>query len=135
MNATQVELVQGSFRKVAPNASEVGALFYQKLFELAPQLRPMFKGEVSVQQDKLMATLRYVVERLDALPTIMRDVQELAARHVGYGVRPEHYALVGAALLATLEEGLGADFDARTKQAWEAAYDLLSGAMTRSAYL
>lgn len=135
MNPAQVELVQSSFMKIAPRASEVGALFYRNLFEVAPHLRPMFKGDMAVQQEKLMATLRYVVERLDAMPTIMRDVEALAARHVAYGVRPEHYAEVGSALLATLAEGLGAEFDALTKQAWETAYDLLSGAMTRSAYL
>lgn len=133
MNATQVERVQNSFRKVLPNAAAVGALFYDNLFATAPQLRPLFNGDLREQQSKLMAMLRYVVERLDALPTILRDIQDLAQRHVRYGVQPEHYALVGAALLMTLEQGLGADFDAETRQAWEAAYGVLSGAMIDSA--
>lgn len=133
MNAIQVGLVQTSFRKVLPSAGAVGALFYQQLFASAPQLRPLFKGDLQEQQTKLMAMLRYVVERLDALPTVLRDIQDLAQRHVRYGVLPEHYALVGAALLATLEKGLGPDFDAETRAAWEAAYGVLSGAMVQSA--
>ena len=121
MTPTQIALVQSSFEKVAPIASDAAALFYRRLFDMAPGVRPLFKGDMSDQGRKLMATLGAVIHSLDQLDAVLPAARLLAIRHVDYGVRPEHYEPVGAALLWTLEQGLGADFTPETADAWRAA--------------
>lgn len=134
MTPDQVSLVQHSFQQVKPIADQAAALFYGRLFETAPELRPLFKGDVTEQGRKLIATLAVVVNGLRAPEAILPAAQSLARRHVGYGVLPEHYAPVGAALLWTLEQGLGDGFTPEVETAWTAAYGLLSGVMIDAAY-
>ena len=134
MTAEKIQLVQSSFAKVKPIADQAAAIFYARLFEIAPQVKPMFKGDMVEQGRKLMAMLNTVVNGLTNLDSIVPAAQSMAKRHVDYGVRPEHYAFVGEALLDTLAKGLGADFTPATKQAWTDAYGLLSGVMIAAAY-
>jgi hemoglobin-like flavoprotein len=134
MTPQQVALVQASFAKVAPIADQAAALFYSRLFETAPETRALFHGDMTLQGQKLMGAITTVVTNLDNLGAVVPVAQELAKRHVDYGVRPEHYAPVGAALLWTLERGLGGDFTADVSTAWAAAYGALSGAMIAAAY-
>ncbi|MFG1339830.1 globin family protein [Xanthobacter autotrophicus] len=133
MTPTQIDLVQASFAKVAPIADTAAGLFYGRLFEIAPEVKPLFKGDMTTQGQKLMATLGVVVAGLKDLPRIVPAAQNLARKHVGYGVKPEHYAPVGAALLWTLEQGLGEDFTPEVKTAWADAYGLLSSVMIAAA--
>lgn len=130
----QIELVQQTFGQVAPIAEAAAELFYGRLFELDPSLRPLFKGDMTEQGRKLMQMLSVAVHNLDRLDTILPAVQALAARHVGYGVQLQHYATVGAALLWTLEQGLGQAFTPEVKAAWAAVYEVLTGAMTANLY-
>jgi hemoglobin-like flavoprotein len=134
MTPDQIALVQQSFGKVAPIADKAASLFYDRLFEIAPQLKPLFPGEMSEQRKKLMATLSVVVNGLDRLDTILPAASALAQRHVTYGVKPDHYALVGSALLWTLERGLGAYWSEAMADAWIEAYATLSGFMIGEAY-
>jgi hemoglobin-like flavoprotein len=134
MTPQQVALVQGSFAKVAPIAEQAAALFYGRLFETAPETRALFTGDMTAQGQKLMAAISTVVANLDDLGVIVPVAQDLAKRHVAYGVRAEHYAPVGAALLWTLERGLGDDFTADVGAAWAAAYTTLSNVMVAAAY-
>ena len=134
MENQQVILVKQSFEKVRPIADTAGALFYQRLFEIAPHVRPLFKGDMETQGRVLMSTLGMVVAGLDRPETILPAAQQLAVRHVDYGVTAEHYIPVGEALLWTLEQGLGADFTPEVKDAWVAAYDLLASVMKQAAY-
>lgn len=134
MNSTQVEIVQSSFAKVLPIADQAAGIFYRKLFEIAPQVRPMFKGDMTEQGAKLMSTLRVIVNGLSDLESILPAAERLAKKHVDYGVEAEHYAVVGEALLFTLATGLGEDYDAATSDAWAAAYTLLSEYMIDCAY-
>lgn len=134
MTAEKIQLVQSSFAKVKPIADQAAAIFYARLFEIAPQVKPMFKGDMVEQGRKLMAMLNTVVNGLSHLDSIVPAAQNMAKRHVGYGVKPEHYAFVGEALLDTLAKGLGADFTPAAKQAWTDAYGLLSGVMVAAAY-
>jgi nitric oxide dioxygenase len=129
MTPQQVALVQASFAKVAPIAPQAADMFYARLFELAPQVRPMFRGDMAEQGRKLMTMLATVVNGLSRLDVIVPAAQQLAARHVAYGARAEHYPVVGAALLDTLEKGLGADFTPEVREAWTTAYGVLSGVM------
>ncbi|RDJ22946.1 hemin receptor [Bosea caraganae] len=129
MTPEQIANVRDSFGKVAPIADQAAALFYGRLFEIAPETRALFKSDISEQGRKLMATLAVVVRGLDDLPALMPAVTRLAERHAGYGVEATHYVPVGAALLWTLEQGLGEGFTPEVKDAWTTAYGTLSGAM------
>lgn len=129
MTPKQIKLVQSSFGQIVPIREQAAELFYQKLFSLDPALRPMFKGDMTLQGAKLMSALTFVVGALNKLDTILDEVRLLARRHVGYGVEARHYTLVGAALIGTLEEAFGKDFTPDLREAWTAAYATLSGAM------
>ncbi len=129
MTPRQILLVQTSYAKVVPIADQAATLFYARLFELAPQVRPMFKGDMVEQGRKLMAMLTLVVKGLNKLDTLIPAAQQLARRHVGYGATAEHYPVVGRALLDTLSKGLGDGFTPEVREAWTAAYATLSGVM------
>ena len=130
MTPQQIGLVQTSFKKVAPIAATAADLFYDRLFEIAPETRTMFPKDLTDQKGKLMSMLGIAVTNLHKLDTILPAVKDLGKRHKGYGVTAEHYAPAGAALLWTLEQGLGADFTPEVKAAWSAAYTALAGVMT-----
>lgn len=134
MTSDQIAIVQRSWQHMLPIRAAAADRFYARLFELAPQVRPMFRRDIHVQGAMLMATLSAVVEHLDRLDAVMPTARALAVRHVGYGVRPEHYDAVGSALLWTLEQGLGAAFTPPLRAAWAAAYSALAGAMKQAAY-
>ena len=133
MDAKDIELVQSSFSKVAPIADKAAELFYGRLFEIAPQVRPMFAEDVSEQGKKLMTTLGVVVNGLKNLDAIIPVAQQLAVRHNDYGVTPDHYKPVGEALLWTLSHGLGDEFTPDVEAAWTQAYETLSGVMIEAA--
>ena len=133
MNPQHKYLVQSSFEKVAPIADTAAALFYGRLFELDPSLRPMFTTDLKEQGKKLMNMLTLAVRGLDKLDQLVPAVQALGRRHAGYGVKAEHYNTVGAALIWTLEKGLGEAFTPEVKEAWIAVYTLLSQTMQDAA--
>jgi hemoglobin-like flavoprotein len=134
MTPEQVKLVQQSFSKVAPISDQAANLFYDRLFEVAPQVKAMFPPDLTEQRRKLMATLAVVVNGLSDLPSVLPAASALAKRHVAYGAKPEHYPVVGAALLWTLEKGLGDGWTADVANAWTTAYGTLSGFMISEAY-
>lgn len=111
------------------NAETVGQLFYNRLFEVAPQVRDMFKSPISEQSKKLLAMIGYVINKLDKLDDIIHEVNKLAERHAAYGAEPAHYEVVGSVLLWTLEKGLGEYWTVDVKKAWTNCYGILSGAM------
>ena len=129
----QKTLVQDSFASIAPIADDVAALFYRRQFELDPSLRGMFRGDVTEQRKKLMQVLTVAVKGLDRLDQLVPVLQDLGRRHVGYGVTDAHYATVGAALLWTLEKGLGGRFTAQMKDAWATVYGVLATTMQDAA--
>src|ERR1700720_4811396 len=122
MTPDQVKLVQQSFAQVAPISDQAATLFYDHLFEVAPSVKAMFPADMTEQRKKLMATLAVVVNGLANLQSILPAASALATRHVGYGAKAEHYPVVGAALLWTLEKGLGDAWTPEVADAWTAAY-------------
>jgi hemoglobin-like flavoprotein len=134
MTPEQVKLVQESFAKVAPISDQAAVLFYDRLFAIAPQVKAMFPADMTEQRKKLMATLAVVVNGLGNLESVLPAASALAIRHVSYGARREHYSVVGAALLWTLEKGLGDGWTPEVADAWTAAYGTLSGFMISEAY-
>ena len=129
MKVDQITLVQDTFDKIRPISEKAAKLFYNRLFELDPSLKSLFKGDMKTQGKMLMQMLDYAVTGLDRLDTIILAIQNLGIRHVGYGVKDEYYETVGEALLWTLEQGLGKDFTPDVKDAWAEAYKLLSDIM------
>jgi len=134
LTPTQIKLVQESFSKVAPISEQAAVIFYDRLFEVAPSVRALFPDEMSEQRKKLMATLAVVVNGLTNLQAVLPAASALAKRHVGYGAKPEHYPVVGGALLWTLEKGLGESWTSELAEAWAAAYGTLSNFMIAEAY-
>ena len=131
MTTHDINLVQKSWATVATIDMEiVGGLFYNRLFEIAPEVKPMFsRSSMAEQSRKLLSMLSYVMAKLDKLDDILDEVAKLAKRHVHYGVKESHYTAVGTALLWTLEKGLGELWNEELKASWVKTYTVLSGAM------
>lgn len=134
MTPEQIDLVQSSFAKVAPIADAAAKIFYARLFEIAPQVKPLFRTELVEQGKKLMTTLAVVVNGLKNPDAIIPEAKKLAVRHLDYGVKAEHYVPVGEALIYTLEQGLGDAFTEDVKDAWVATYVMVSNVMIDAAY-
>ena len=113
-------------------ASVVAGAFYAKLFSTYPGLKRLFPKDMEPQYIKLMDMLTSIVSRLDRLEEYRGELSAMAHRHVGYGVKPEHYKMVGEALLWTLEKGLGKDWTPLVKEAWQKAYGIIADSMIQA---
>ena len=133
LTQAQVTLVQDTFAVIAPIADDAAALFYRRLFEIDPALRPMFKGDMAEQRRKLMQMLTAAVKGLHHLDRLVPVCEDLGRRHTGYGVTDAHYDTVGAALLWTLEKGLGKAFTPEAREAWTMVYGFLATTMKNAA--
>ena len=129
MTPQQTSLVQQSFALVVPIAETAAELFYRRLFELDPSLRALFHGDMAEQGRKLMQMLAVAVRGLNQPASLLPAVRALGRRHAGYGVTEEHFETVGAALLWTLEQGLGAAYTPEVAQAWASVYAVLATTM------
>jgi len=122
MTTQQVHLIRKSFAQVARHEHVSALIFYRRLFEMAPGLRPMFKGDIEEQSRKLTEMLGVLIAMLERPQGLELELKAMGARHAGYGVKDEHYATVGAALLGMLAETLGKDFTPEVRAAWTALY-------------
>lgn len=130
MTPRQIASIRASWEAVQPIQDVAATLFYDRLFELDPTLRRLFRRTDMAQQKKvLMQTLTVVVKSLDRLEQLVPAVEALGRRHAGYGVRPSHYDTVGEALLWTLGQGLGDGFTPELREAWAGAYSVLATVM------
>jgi hemoglobin-like flavoprotein len=133
MSDEKKKLVQQTFAQVVPIADQAAALFYGRLFELDPSLRSLFKSDLGTQGKKLMQMIGYCVGKLNSLDELVPAVKDLGRKHAGYGVEASMYQTVGAALLWTLDKGLGAAFTPEVKGAWTEVYGILSATMLEGA--
>ncbi len=129
MNDLRMLAVKMSWSYVMKDADEAGTLFYRKLFQLDPSLRPMFKHDIDAQSTKLTDMVTYIISRLQHVDDVERVITALATRHLHYGVKPEHYQTVGQALFWTLETMLGERWDDHTRAAWTEVYALVATTM------
>jgi nitric oxide dioxygenase len=134
MDAQKVQLVQQSFEQVAAMGLPAAELFYAELFAIDPSLQDMFSGNMQDQHKKLLAALALVIRSLNSPEKIIPPVQQLAVKHVDYGVLPEHYTLVGNALLRTLKKAFGEQFTPELRGAWTDAFRMLAQVMKDAAY-
>jgi hemoglobin-like flavoprotein len=128
-----VELVQRTWSQVLPISEAASSLFYDRLFEMDPSLRPLFKSDIAQQKKKLMQMLSVAVDGLTHPQRLLPVLEQLGARHAGYMVQDHHYGLVGEALLWTLREGLGEAFTPEVESSWREVYGLVSGVMKKAA--
>ncbi|WP_455366152.1 globin family protein [Kaarinaea lacus] len=133
MTPEQKMLVQTTFKDVVPIADTAAKLFYNKLFELDPELKSLFKGDMEEQGRKLMKIIGTAVNGLDQLDEIVPVVEDLGRRHVSYGVKDKDYNTVGTALLWTLQQGLDSGFTPEVEEAWTVVYTLLADTMKNAA--
>ena len=133
LTTEQIELVQSSWKKVIPIQETAAELFYGRLFELAPEVKPLFKNDMKSQGRKLMTMLNTAVMSLNNLGDVVPAIQDSGRRHVAYGVKDEHYSAVGGALIWTLGKGLGEEFTDDVKQAWVTVYAVLETTMKDAA--
>ena len=129
MKTEQKELVRSTFAQIQPIAEQAAALFYNRLFVLAPEVKPLFKYNMDEQGRKLMQMIAIAVAHLDRIEELIPSVQALGKRHTHYGVHAAHYASVGTALLWTLEQGLGSGWTPEAAASWKEVYGLLSSIM------
>lgn len=130
MTPPQVQLIRLSWAAVEPIADDAATIFYARLFQLDPSLTHLFRHtDMPKQRKVLMQTLAVVVKSIDRLDQLVPAMQALGRRHTGYGVRAEHYSTVGAALIWTLDRGLGDAFTTEVREAWETAYGTLAAVM------
>lgn len=139
----QIRLVQRSFALIEPYADQVGMAFYEKLFERVPELRPSFPSDIDVQQRKLMSFLgAFVKLQLRSLLTLpvtasrelevtVPGIAELVEDHAQFGFDIDHFVPAREALLASIGDQLGGQFDEATAKAWSAAFDMISESMIR----
>lgn len=128
----QIDLVRATFAQIEPSSELAASLFYGRLFEIAPEVRPLFKSDLEAQGKKLMQMIAVAVANLDNLSAIFGPVRALGVRHLGYGVQPAHYAVVGEALIWTLEQGLGESFTPEVNAAWTNVYATLAETMQQA---
>ncbi|MBS0330934.1 MAG: hemin receptor [Proteobacteria bacterium] len=133
MTPENIALVKTSWQQVLPIQKTAAELFYGRLFELDPSLRPLFRGDMTEQGRKLMTMINTVVMSLDRLGPMLGAIEDLGRRHVAYGVTEAHYDTVGGALIWTLGKGLGEQFTPAVQAAWTEAYDTLASAMKQAA--
>ncbi|MET0029051.1 MAG: globin family protein [Candidatus Thiodiazotropha sp.] len=129
MTPNTIQLVKTSWAQVAPIADQAAALFYGRLFEVYPEVKPYFKGDMDEQGRKLMAMIGTAVNGLDDLEPLLPAIRESGKRHANYGVLEADYDKVADALLWTLAEGLGEAFTDEVKSAWITTYGALSEVM------
>jgi len=129
----QIQIVQDSFQKIAPIAEIAADLFYARLFEIDPSLRPLFKSDMKRQGMTLMTMLSSAVRGLANPQALVPVLRGLGRRHVSYGVKDHHYDTVGKAFLDTLAHAFGDEFTAETRDAWTAAYALMAALMKMGA--
>jgi hemoglobin-like flavoprotein len=134
MTPEQKRLVRHTWSQVAPSADAAADMFYRRLFEIDPATRKLFRAtEMVAQRKKLLQTLSFAINGLDDLERLVSKVEDLGRRHAGYGVTDAHYDSVGAALLWTLEQGLGRAWTPAVASAWIEVYGMLSGIMRDAA--
>ena len=128
LTTAQIELIRDSFHRLQPDA-EVAEMFYDRLFEIAPELRSMFRSDMTGQGMRFMSTLAVIVENLDNPQALHPYLERLAEGHAAYGVKAEHFQPMGQALIQTMQETMGEAFPEGADAAWAAAYDHLAREM------
>jgi methyl-accepting chemotaxis protein len=132
--ALDLDALETSFDLVAPRGGELVDTFYARLFAAAPTVKPLFAGtDLPEQKKMLLATLVLLRKSLRDIGAIVPKLRELGRKHVAYGARPEHYPVVGAALIASMADVAGDRWRPEYERAWSDALTVVAGAMLEGA--
>ena len=132
--ALQIEFLETSFQAIAPRGEAFVAAFYERLFTRFPQTRAFFATtDMKEQKKKLLGALALVIQNLRKPEVLTSALKGLGQRHVAYGVRPEHYPIVGAVLLETFADFLGERWTQAAHDAWAEAYEVVCTIMLEGA--
>ena len=134
LSKDDIDCVRRTWAMAATNGEKASFAFYSKLFQFDPSTKTMFAGDLTLQARKLTETLSFIVDHLDDLDVLVPAAKDLARRHVDYHVVAEHYKPVGAALISTFKQLLGAKFTSRDEEAWRNVYTILADVMIDAAY-
>jgi hemoglobin-like flavoprotein len=134
LTAEQIKYIRNSWRRIMPIKEKFAELFYQRLFELDPKVKTLFRGRLDFQGEKIMTTLNVVVNSIDDIKAVEAMLQAMGNRHIIYGVQAAHYETVGAALFWVLEQSLGDYFNDEVEEAWVTAYSMIASTMKETAY-
>jgi len=129
----QKQAIRDSFESVGQYQASVIVLFYGRLFEIAPEVRPLFKIDIREQSRKLVDTLGLVVSAIEHFEDLRPHLAELGRRHVSYGVQPHQYELLRVALLWAMGQALGLEFSRETRDAWDTLLQVVSAVMLEAA--
>lgn len=133
MTTKTIHALRTSFHRVESLGHVAALVFYKRLFELAPQVRPLFPDAIEEQSKKLMDVLTSALGMLERPEDLRISLEQLGARHVDYGVKPEHYDIVGTALIDMLASVLGRDFTPTLREAWVGLYGTIASVMLAGA--
>lgn len=134
LTVSEIDIVRTSLLNLGVENLRAGELFYRQLFENKPALRELFIGDISNQSEKLTNMLGMIVSQIHNMPELLPMLADLARRHLVYGVEAEHYKDVGDALIITIRDILGSDFNADIEAAWKKAYDGIALTMVQSCF-
>ena len=126
----EIELVRSTWQPVSADPAAAATLFYGRLFEVAPEVKPLFTGDMKEQGLKLIQMVGIAVHNMERIEEIVPALQELGERHVGYGAEDAHYPVVGDVLIETLASALGDQFTDEARAAWTKTYGALAAVMT-----
>jgi hemoglobin-like flavoprotein len=132
MTERQILLVKNSWSFVIVKSEEAGLLFYDRLFEIAPELQPVFKTHPKEQALRLTNMVTNMVSRIQHLDEIIDDIRALASRHSVYGVQTVYYRVFGAALIWTIQQMMDTRWNDELEEAWIDVYSLISNAMIQT---
>ena len=134
MNQEEIQAVQSSWAKITPNGDTFVKRFYHNLFQIDPVLQSLFKRSMDMQGRKLMSMFGSAVEYMGQTDKFLHPLVAAGKRHIHYGVKTGDYETVRRALMQTLEEELGDEFDEQTRFAWEKAYKGIQNIMISACY-
>jgi methyl-accepting chemotaxis protein len=133
MTVEQVHQIRKSFERVEAMGHVAALVFYQRLFAMAPAVRPLFHTNIETQAKKLTDMLAAAISLLERPGELQSVLHRLGARHVDYGAKAEHYPVVAQALLDMLAEVLGAEFTPTLRGAWSEMLHIVSNTMIEGA--
>lgn len=125
----EIEIVRSTWTSAGADPDAAAALFYGKLFEEAPAVKPLFTADMTEQGRKLMQMISIAVNNMERVEEIVPALVALGERHEEYGAQPEHYPVVGAVLIDTLRTALGEGWSDEAEAAWSKTYDALASVM------
>lgn len=135
LSPSEIALLRASYARVSEDAETASIAFYDKLFKLAPEVRPYFRDDIADQGMRFFSAMKVILDRLEDPKSLHESLQRLAAGHAALGIHAEHFEPMGKALIATMQDSLGPDLTPETEAAWEKAYNQIAEAMISAGHI